>query len=80
MKKLIVSLLIVLCLPMLIMTINILIDYRGIVNKSKFIERLASNQMKGINQVLYVNYPERELVKKRIKSLENSNTLYVYKS
>ena len=72
MKKLIVSLLIVLSLPMLIMTINILIDYRGIVNKSKFIERLVSNQMKGINQVLYVNYPERELVIKRIKSLENN--------
>lgn len=73
MKKFLSSLIIILILPLLVSAINIYIDYRGVFHKSKFIEAAVSNQMKGINQVLFINYPEREMLKARIKKMQNTD-------
>mgnify|MGYP006087100571 FL=1 len=71
MKKITLRILIISSLPFLIMIINFSIDYRGLFNKSQFVDSVVNNQLKKINQVIYVNIPEREILKNKMRKLEN---------
>jgi len=71
MKKITLRILIITCLPFLIMIINFGIDYRGLFNKSQFVDSVVNNQLKKINQIIYVNIPEREILKNKIEKIEN---------
>lgn len=73
MRRFLKSLLIVSTFPIIVLTINYFIDFRGITRDSEFINFIVQNQEKKNNQVLYINYPEREILKRRMKSLKNKS-------
>ena len=77
-----------LIIPIIIVTINVVIDYRQLANPfSSFIEELV-NDLEHNNLVYYMNTPERRIVKKRIEtsikglnniSIGSSNTMSIGK-
>lgn len=73
MKNIILRILIILCFPISIMTINFSIDYRGFFNKSQFVDSVINNQLKKVDQVIYVNIPERKILKNKIEKLKNES-------
>ena len=67
-----------LIIPIIIVTINVVIDYRQLVNPfSSFIEELV-NDLEHNNLVYYMNTPERRIVKKRIEtSIKGLNNISI---